>query len=44
MAFSVSVVRTVHNFYECVLCCLHIKPFFLPNDISALRVRADSSS
>ena len=26
------------------VCCLRIKPFFLPNDISTPSVRADSSS
>ena len=26
------------------VCCLHIKPFFLLNDISTPSVRADSSS
>ena len=26
------------------VCCLHIKPLFLPNDISTPKVRADSSS
>ena len=26
------------------LCCLHIKPLFLPKDITTPNVRADSSS
>ena len=42
---NVAIVPLVH---KCVLCVvftsLHIKPFFLPNDISTLSVRADSSS
>ena len=43
MGHECSMTRLI--LWSVTLCCLDIKPFFLPNDIiSALSVRADFSS
>ena len=39
--FLVPVISQVHSYYYCRVCCLHIKPSFLPSFISTPSVRPD---
>ena len=49
--FSKNILRSIYAMTSLIIhvtrksrvCCFHIEPFFLPNDISAPSVRADSS-